>query len=407
MNVVILGGGYAAVWCHRALRRWMGPSVRITVVAPFDDHVFHGFTAEVLDGDLAPGLQTSPLAECLPGADRVRGWARRVDPERRLVEVEWLGERRTIGYDQLVVATGAHDRTDPVPGMAEHGWTLRFPGQVEQLRAHVDGEAATAAWSPAEAERRRTVVVVGAGFAGTEAAAGLGRRYGDARRVILVSSSRTAVAGWQDRPALQSRLRRNLDDAGVELLTGARVAAVDTGGVLLDDGRRIDSATVVATMGNHVPVLPGLERFQQADGQLVVDDRLRVADGIWSAGDVAAMRTVAGAAPKEALWAIRAGTTVGRNIARTARGEDPRRFRFRGLGTVASFAPGRSVATLAGIALPGLLGWLIRGVLFLWFMPSRRNALRIVRALLSTRTPVVVRRVRVEEPRRVLVPVRR
>ncbi|MFD1720735.1 NAD(P)/FAD-dependent oxidoreductase [Amnibacterium endophyticum] len=401
MRVVILGGGYTAIWCYRALRRWMGSAADIVVVAPFTQQVFHGFTGEVLDGELAPGLQTSPLEECVPHARRVQGWATAVDAERREVRVEWQGETTTVAYDELVIATGAHDRTDPVPGLAEHGWALRFPGNVPALLDHLALLEAEPAADDRDADRRATIVVVGAGFAGTEVAAALGRRYGSTRRVVLVSSADTVVPVWRDRLSLQEGLRRNLDEAGVEVLTGARVVAVDAGGVVLGDGSRIASATVVSTLGNAVPAIPGLEDHQEQDGLLRVDDCLRVTDGVWSAGDAAAVRHGAQRAPKEALWAIRAGTRIGRNIARSARRARPRRFGYRGLGTVAAFAPGHAVATVWGVPLPQLVGYAVRAVLFLWFVPSRRTALRILRWSLSSRTvatPVPIR-VAAEAPR--------
>jgi NADH dehydrogenase len=379
MRIVILGGGYSSVWCYRAIRRWMGASAAITVIAPFTEQVFHGFTGEVLEGELTPELQASPLEECVPRAERIRGWATAVDSEARTVRVEWEGETRVVEYDQLVVATGAHDRTEHVPGLTEHGWPLRFPGQVSALLQHLAWVDEQIPEDAEDARRRTTIVVVGAGFAGTEVAAALGRRYGDTRRVVLVSGSRTVVPVWQDQPWLQDRLARNLKDAGVELIADMRVTSADEHGVLLADGTRIEAATVVASLGNAVPMIPGLERFQEADGLLAVDDCLQVTDGIWSAGDVAAVRRRGDRVPKEALWAIRAGTTVGRNIARTARRAEPRRFGFRGLGTVAAFAPGHAVATLWGVPIPEVVGWLMRAAFFLWYVPSRRTAVGIVR----------------------------
>ena len=379
MKIVILGGGYSSIWCYRALRRWMGDHASITVVAPFTDHVFHGFTGEVLEGELQPDMQVSPLEECVPRAERVRGWATAVDPDARVVQVEWQGETTKVAYDQLVVATGAHDRTEHVTGLEEYGWPLRFPGRVPALLEHLAWTDAQPPVDADDARRRTTIVVVGAGFAGTEVAAALGRRYGDTRRIVLVSGSRTVVPVWQDQAWLQARLSRNLAEAGVELLADTRVASVDERGVVLGDGTRIEAATVVSALGNTVPVIPGLERFQEPDGLLAVDDCLKVTDGVWSAGDAAAVRRGGARVPKEALWAIRAGTTVGRNIARTSRRARPRRFGFRGLGTVAAFAPGHAVAMLGGMPLPELVGWLIRAAFFLWYVPSRRTAVRIVR----------------------------
>ena len=390
MRIVILGGGYSSVWCYRAIRRWMGASAQITVIAPFKEHVFHGFTGEVLEGGLKPEMLSSPLDEVIPRAELVQGWATAVDADSRTVTVEWQNETRVVEYDELVVATGAQDRIDHLPGLAEHGWSLRSPGRVEALLEHlrwIDGQPPVDA---DDARRATTVVVVGAGFAGTEVAAALGRRYGDARRIVLISGSKTVVPVWQDRKSLQDRLMRNLTDAGVELLTDTRVVSVDEHGVQLGDGSRIEAATVVSSLGSTVPVIPGLERFQESDGLLAVDECLRVTDGVWSAGDAAAVRRGGTRVPKEALWAIHAGTTVGRNIARRSRRAEARRFAFRGLGTVAAFAPGRAVAMLWGVPLPQLVGWLVRGVFFLWYMPSRRTALSIMRWSVQRRLPVAL-----------------
>ncbi len=389
MRVVILGGGYTAIWCYRALQRWTGSSVEVTVVAPTSQHVFHGFTGEVLDGGLAPALQNSDLERCMPRARRLLGTAVAVDPVRRTVQVEQAGATTELEYDELVVATGAQDRTAAVPGLAQHGWSLRHPGQVQLLLDHLSELETTPAEDDRDAARRGTVVVAGAGFAGTEVAAALARRYGGTRRIVLVASGTGVVPAWQQRSTLQRRLLQNLDEAGVELLTGRRVVSVDEDGVVLDDGARLEAATTVSALGNSVPGMPGLEAFQEPDGLLRVDDRLRVTEGVWSAGDAAAVRSRGRRAPKEALWAIRAGTTVGRNIARAARGAAPRRFGFRGLGTVAAFAPGRAVATIWGVALPQPVGWAVRAAVFLWFVPSRRGAVDILRWSLRRRETVL------------------
>jgi NADH:ubiquinone reductase (H+-translocating) len=380
VRVVILGAGYSAIWCYRAVRRRLGNAAEITIVAPFEEHLFHGFTGEVLQGGLAPELLGSPLSECAPHAAQVRGWATAVDPEQRTVTVAWQGTERRIGYDELVVAIGARDRTDCVRGLGEHGWQLRFPGMLPRLLDHLAALDAAPAASAEEAQRRRTIVVVGGGFAGTETAAALGRRYRGTRTVVLVAATATVVPVWQDRRWLQKRLLRGLSAAGVTLLPDSRVAEVDQRGVRLADGTRIAAATVISAIGNTAPVLPGLEAHQGADGLLAVDDYLRVTDGVWSAGDAAAVRAPSGAAPKDAIWAIRAGTAVGRNVARAGRGRRPRRFGFRGLGSVASFAPGRAVARMYGVPLSGLLAWSVRATVFLWYVPSRRSAARIVTA---------------------------
>ena len=75
----------------------------------------------------------------------------------------------TVPYDELVVASGAREPVDAVPGMAEHGFTLRAPGQFGRFlnrlsvvagtgSGRIAAEAApwlrVARWPPATPRRR-------------------------------------------------------------------------------------------------------------------------------------------------------------------------------------------------------------------------------------------------------------
>ena len=106
---------------------------------------------------------------------------------------------------------------------------------------------------------------------------------------------------------------------------------------------------------------------------------LLVAPDVWSAGDAASRRcTRAAVSPvtANALWAIKAGDQVGRNVARALRGRPGRRFRYLGLGQAASFGVGRGVADLYGFPLTGWVAWVMRVGFFVRFMPTRSRAVR-------------------------------
>ena len=82
--------------------------------------------------------------------------------------------------------------------------------------------------------------------------------------------------------------------------------------------------------------------------------------------------------PANALWAIKGGAHVGRNLARRLRGRPTRPFAYRGLGQAASFGFGHSISELYGIPFTGWLAWVLRLTFFLRFMPSRRRAAQVV-----------------------------
>ena len=120
-------------------------------------------------------------------------------------------------------------------------------------------------------------------------------------------------------------------------------------------------------------------------GRLVTDGSLRVAPGIWAAGDAArvAHPTTGDPVPANALWAIKAGDHLGRNLSRVSDNRRPRDFSYRGLGQAMGFGIGRSATELYGVPINGAAGWILRLAFFLRFMPSRRRAVGVVLALLS------------------------
>ena len=373
-EVVVLGGGYTAIWAARALARRLrrllrSGAVRVTVVSASTEHAFHGWTGEVLAGHVRYERARTELVDVVPASWVVHGCAASVDTASRTVSVTTGDGMRLLPYDHLLVATGSRDARERVPGLAEHGWSLKDDGGLAALVDRLDAGCGSA-------------VVVGGGLAGTEAAAALAvrlRRGSPAARVTLVHG------GTEVLPDLRPRFERvaryavqQAQEAGVDVLCGRRVARVDPDGAVLDDGTVLTASTVVSAVGQVVVGLPGLDASRAADGRLRTDRCLRTTvDGVWAGGDAAAVPhpNGSGPCPANALWAIKQGTRVGRNIARVVGGRRPRAFRFPGLGQAASLGVGRGAAELYGLQLTGWVAWLTRWVFFHAFMPSRRLAL--------------------------------
>ncbi len=393
-RVVLVGAGYTSVWAYRAIVRRM-PRAHVTVVTERPRHSFHGYTAETLAGRLTVGAANSSVAEACPRARVLIGAVTDVDPEHRTVGVAGPdGACSRLAYDELVVATGARERLDSVPGLAEHGHGLRHEHTLSALRARLHA----ALDEPGTTE----VAVVGGGLAGVETAAAIAQL--DPRlRVCLLSSGRPA-AQLADVPGGCERVMTELERCGVRVRSGVRAAAVDASGVDLTDGSRVEAPIVVSALGSAATALPGLEPHAQPDGRLVVDRTLAVRPGVWAAGDCAAMPRPEGSAqpwyPADALHAINAGTRAGRNVVAGLRGRRPREFRYTELGKIATFGRSRAVGSMLGVPLGGLPLALIRQVLFVWFIPSRRQALRMLRW--RTTAPVTTRRLTAAAPRTAL-----
>ena len=71
------------------------------------------------------------------------------------------------------------------------------------------------------------------------------------------------------------------------------------------------------------------------------------------------------------------GEQAGNNIARTIQAQPLRPFTYPGLGQAASMGIGKGAVELYGIPFTGWVGWTMRVVFFLIYMPSRVQAARV------------------------------
>ncbi|AXH96486.1 NAD(P)/FAD-dependent oxidoreductase [Ornithinimicrobium avium] len=412
-RVVMLGGGYVTLHAYAQLVRRLGARVRsgeleIVVISADDCHSFHGFTGEVVAGLLPLERTRTPLTGALPLASIVHGRATHVDPVARTVSFvrHGAGTTEQVGYAELVVGTGGREPLTTVPGLVEHGFTLRGVGEIGGLAEHLHDVLADLPREGAPEDPRRRVVVAGGGIAGTELAAAVADLGHGRLEVLLVHGGEELLPELRgSHPRLAHRVEHELSRLGVRVLLGTRLARVTGRGAVLTGpagpaaASLHPAATVLATIGQVPVVVPGTEGLaRDARGRLVTAADLSVVDapGIWSAGDAArVLHPVTGEpVPTNALWAIKAGAHLGANLARRLRARPTRPFGYRGLGQAASYGLGRSVAELYGMELTGGAAWLLRLTFFLRFMPTRRGAAGVVRDLTAvlltgTRPPAV------------------
>ncbi|MDP9821911.1 NAD(P)/FAD-dependent oxidoreductase [Nocardioides massiliensis] len=179
-----------------------------------------------------------------------------------------------IGFDRLALATGARVRRLQVPG-------ADLPGVV-YVRALDDAIELRARLTDA-----RRAVVVGGGFIGLEAAAGLAQRGIE----VTVVEACDRLLARAVTPALSEWFARLHRERGVHVRCEASVTSIEGAGaveaVVLDDGTRLPTDLVLVGIG----VEPRTELAEQmglrvARG-IVVDDRARTSDpAVVATGDV-------------------------------------------------------------------------------------------------------------------------
>jgi NADPH-dependent 2,4-dienoyl-CoA reductase/sulfur reductase-like enzyme/nitrite reductase/ring-hydroxylating ferredoxin subunit len=188
-------------------------------------------------------------------------------PARRVI----LADGRGVGFDRLLLATGA----DPVP--------LQVPGadapHVHLLRTLDDCQRLVAA-----AGKAKRVALIGSGFIGLEAAAALRARGLD----VAVISPDTAPLVRVVGPQVAMFLRRLHEEHGVEFHLQESVAQIETDAVVTASGRRVPADLVLVAIGVRPATALATAAGLTVDNGIVVDELLETsARGVFAAGDVA------------------------------------------------------------------------------------------------------------------------
>ena len=206
------------------------------------------------------------------GATVIRGEASFLTAGRLRIGTDDGGERE-IEAGAVILAVGSVPRIPDLPGLDEiEPWTNR--------------EGTGARVLP------RTLLVLGGGPSGVELAQ-VYARYGVP---VTIVHPRDHVND-RDHPRSSAFLADGLRRDGVTLRLGVRATRIMPGGgadgahlAELSDGGTAEGHEVMLAIGRDLP----LERLNLGAvgatverGRLALDDRLRVADGVWAAGDVA------------------------------------------------------------------------------------------------------------------------
>jgi len=385
-RIVILGGGYAGLHAFAAIRSRLrrelkSGEVELTLVSRDPYHTYHGWTGEVLSGRLAVERTLTPIVPLLKD-HFLQAEVTSVDLDTRTVLVNTEEEgARALPFDHLLLATGSRDPFDRLPGLAEHGWCVKNTRDMQSLVSCLDA-------LDDQPKAMRNIVVIGGGLAGVETASALALRFGqqdNAQVAVHLVSSGTRLLDAL-RPSF-TRIAEHattvLQEQGVEVHFDRRAASIEEDRVVFDDGTSLASHIAIATAGVSFAILPGTEALpRNRTGQIGTETTLEVIgrQGLWAAGDIAAVRhpSTGEPCPTNALWAMKQGDLVGRNIARAVRGKKAATFAFKGMGQAAGLNGTSGIAELYRMQFTGKAAWLLRILFFAWYMPSRPMGFSIV-----------------------------
>jgi len=388
-HVVIIGAGFGGL---AAARRLAKAPVRVTVIDKRNYHLFQPLLYQVATAALSPAEIAAPIRGVLAkqaNAEIVLGKVLGVDVERKVVKLA----TRDIGYDSLIVATGARhsyfgrDEWEPfAPG-------LKKIEDATALRHRVLLAFERAEGTEDEAARRAllTFVVIGAGPTGVELAGAIAElahsalasdfRRIDPRsaRVLLVEAGSRVLASFP--PALSESAAKDLAKLGVEVRLGARVTSCDAEGVALGE-ERVAARTIAWAAGVEASsAAKWLSAAHDRVGRVIVTPYLTLPDRpeIFVIGDTAAVNDAKGAPVPGIAPAAKQGGSYAADVitARLAGKSAAGPFVYRHMGSMATIGRGSAVADLGWIKLHGSIAWWVWGVVHLLFLMNFRSKIAV------------------------------
>ncbi len=205
------------------------------------------------------------------GVTVVHGSVRFSAPGRLAIEAH--GGSREVKADRVIVAIGSRPRIPDLPGLADiEPWTNREGTSTRELPG--------------------SLVILGAGPTGVELSQ-VYARYGVPTTLVHPGER----INDRDHPRSSEVLAKALQRDGVTIRTGARATAIEAKGgadgahlVRLDSGSSVSGHVVLLAIGRELPLDDlnlGSIGVTVEHGHVKPDEHLRIADGVFVAGDVA------------------------------------------------------------------------------------------------------------------------
>ena len=278
-QVVVVGGGVAGIRAAETLRH-DGYDGALTIVGAERYAPYHRppLSKKLLSGqvhragiDMAPQLDMD--ARVLRGATAVG-----LDTAAGTVHVRDDGQNLTLGYDGVVIASGAEPREWPGGPTPDGVLLLRTVGDCLSIRERLGS--------------RPRVVVVGAGFIGSEVAATCRLRGLDVVLIEQASAPLVQALGAELAPCWAKLHREHGVDLRVDVGVDGFVGNGQVEAVRLTDGSQVPADVVIVGLGVS-PATAWLEGSGLRLDDGVVCDARGVAEGntgdgvVVAAGDVA------------------------------------------------------------------------------------------------------------------------
>jgi NADH dehydrogenase len=391
-RVLVLGGGFGGIGAAQKLAK---SDVDVVLVDKHDYHTFQPLLYQVATGLLEQPAVGHPIRDLFHGQENARLHKDRVTAVNLDARVVQFAELGSVGYDYLVLGLGAEVNFFGVDGAAEHAFPMYTLSDAVRLKNQVLNLWEAADKDPALIEDGAlNIVVVGGGPTGVETAGALAELYTGlfrkdypdidekSARITLVEAGPEIFSMF--KPDIRNYAVEALTKRGVEVATGEVVQSITPQRVKLKSGKELKAHTLVwgaGLQGNALVQSLGLEL--ERGNRIGVDAELRLPSHpeVFVVGDVAAITDpkMQQVLPQLGSVALQSGEHAGETIARLVEGKEPKPFKYRDKGTMATIGRGAAVVQMmGGRTMKGKTAQLAWGTVHLALLPTNESRAKAI-----------------------------
>ena len=384
-RVVIVGGGLGGLELAFKL---VDGDYQVVLVDKNNYHQFPPLIYQVASGGLEPSSISFPFRRLFQGHK---------DFFFRMAEVESVDTAKktiltTVGeieYDYLVIAAGATTNFFGNKDIQATTLPMKSVSEAMRLRNTIlrNLEKALTEEDPTRKQALMNIVVVGGGASGVEIAGAvaemkkniIARDYPDLdssqMHIYLVNASDRLLSAMD--PVSSKRAEADLKELHVHIRQPQFATEYKDGILKTSAGLEIPTQTVIWVSGicaNKIEGFPA-ESIGHA-GRFLTDRFCRVKGlkDVYAIGDISLIEgdeEYPLGHPQLAQVAMQQAKTVAKNLKAIAKGEEPKPFKYKNLGVMATIGRNHAVAEIAGKKFGGFPAWV------LWLIVHLRSILGV------------------------------
>ncbi len=388
-KVIIIGGGFAGLQLVKRVNKKM---FDVLLLDRLNHHQFQPLFYQVATSQLEPSSISFPLRHIFNKSKST---------QIRLADVKYINPTKneletnigTFNYDYLIIAAGCKSNFFNNTSIEEYAFTLKTTYDAIAIRNHIITVfEKTLSADDQEKQHLLNLVIVGAGPTGVELAGAFAEIKRDILpkdypgidfskfSIYLVEGSKYTLSNMSDI-AKQASFKY-LHQLGVKIITETFVKNYDGEFVVLSNGEKISSSTLIwaaGVTGNKIDGLP--DYCWIANNRIIVDryNKVQGFENIYAVGDIAFMVTPKNPKghPQVANVAINQARLLAKNILKYTKGKPLTEYEYKDLGTMATIGRNKAVVDLPFINFKGYLAWVVWMFLHLMLILSVRNKLII------------------------------